>query len=132
MRRYRVELIKEFEFPADLEFLSSPIGIFCREIHHKKWLEADEGSVGHQLITDFVQALNVKELIVASLYEIDLIAEFKEEIEQREFEQDQKLQSELRKATSAPKLPKYSAYRTVNGQRQGLSGFRWIDIPTDK
>jgi hypothetical protein len=35
MKRYKVELIKDFDFSSELEFLSSPLGRFCREIHHK-------------------------------------------------------------------------------------------------
>ena len=128
MKRFKVELIKDFKFPIDPDFLNSSIGIFCREIHHKKWLEADEGSIGHQLMQAFLATLDKPECLTASLYEIKVLKEIKEEIELREYASSMKLLSELSSITKPPNIPRYSAFRTVNGQRQGLLRLQWVDI----
>lgn len=128
MKRYKVTKISDIDFPRDLAFLNSPLGCFCREIDHKGWLEADEGSLGQQLMEMFVQQLQSPAL-VAEWYEVDVLAEFQQEVSDREWAKEQCLQMELAQLTAPPKLPRYKAYREINGNRQGLIGFNWVDIP---
>lgn len=128
MHQYRIELIVDnFEFPQSVEFLRSPIGIFCREMNHKRWLVADADSTGHQLMADF--ARQFPSCFKEELIEVDFDAEYLEEVATREMLQDSTLQHQYRKRTQPPLIPKYSIFQTPpNGKRQGLRGFEWHDI----
>lgn len=127
MKRYRITLIKNLEYPSDLEFLTSPIGRFCRDIDHKKWLEADEGSVGHQLMSDF--ASQFPDAFQEELLEIEWQSEWLEEKDRRKFFEDFLLAQELKTLTLAPRLPRYKSFRTTKeGLRQGWDGAKWQDL----
>lgn len=130
MKRYKITLIKDMDFPQSPEFLKSPIGIFCREMDRKKWLTADEGSPGHQLMRDFARAF--PGCFFEELQEIDWNAELQEEIAFRSSMEDAHLQHQLWQRTQLKRVPRHTIFRVLgDGQRQAWNGAKWEDVENE-
>lgn len=107
MRRFRIELVSEFDYDhpnwVSQDWIHSPMGKLCHELMYKRWLEADEGSLGHQIIADLAPQIPNA---VTSWVEVDLMAELREETAIRELIDDSRLSHSLRQRAPMIRLPR--------------------------